>query len=123
MFYGLCGRAEAGRQAELGRLLALVRFPMMAEPAPAIMKEPLISGHPRALQLLYETHPHFGRSAQAAACPRLRPRKGQRLGGLPALAFTSFSGGCYTSERQRTAAAYCRRLIISLCVWRSARGT
>jgi hypothetical protein len=92
---------EAGRQAELGRLLALVRFPMMEAPAPAIMEEPLIAGHPLAAQLIYETHQHFGRSAQAATCPRLRPRKGQRLGGTPpppALAFTSFNMDCYTSE-------------------------
>jgi hypothetical protein len=92
---------EVGRKGELGRLLPLVRFPMMAVPAPAIMEDPLIAGHPLAIQLLYETHPNFGRSAQAAACPRLRPRKEQRLGGLPALpalAFTSFNVDCYTSE-------------------------
>jgi hypothetical protein len=92
---------EMNRQAELGRLLPLVRFPMMAEPSPAIMEDPLIAGHPLAAQLVYETHPHFAESAQAAACPRLRPRKGQRLGGvppLPALAFTIFNVDCYTLE-------------------------
>jgi hypothetical protein len=85
---------EVGRQAELGQLLPLVRFPMMAKPGPAIMDEPLVAQHPLALQLMYETHHDFVESKQAAACPRLLPRKGQRLGRGPALAFTR-AADCY----------------------------
>jgi hypothetical protein len=67
---------EAGRKAELDRLLPLVRFPLMPKPGLLIMAEPLLARHPLMLQLLFETHPDFVESDQAAACPRLRPRKG-----------------------------------------------
>ena len=58
------------------------------------MDEPLVAQHPLALQLMYETHHDFVESKQAAACPRLLPRKGQRLGRGPALAFTR-AADCY----------------------------
>ena len=70
---------EAGRKAELTQLLPLVRFPMMIKPALLISAEPLVvAQHPLAFELLLETHQNFGESAAAAACPRLRPRAGQR---------------------------------------------
>ena len=89
----------AGRKGDLGRLLPLVRFPMMAD-APLLMKaEPLVAKHALAFELVSEAHPAFARSADAAACPRLRPRKGQRLGGaIPQaleLSFTRWSTNCY----------------------------
>jgi hypothetical protein len=36
---------EAGRKAELDRLLPRVRFPLMQEPATAMMAEPLVRQH------------------------------------------------------------------------------
>jgi hypothetical protein len=88
---------EAGRKGELGRLLPLVRFPMMAKPGLVMTSEPLVAGHPLAFKLYYETSKDFAESAQAAACPRRRPRQGQRL---PAqvgaqLAFTRVSAEHY----------------------------
>jgi hypothetical protein len=71
---------EAGRKEELGRLLPLVRFPMMEDAPPLMMAEPLVAQHPLAFQLVSEAHPAFAKSAQAAICPRRQPRKGQRLG-------------------------------------------
>jgi hypothetical protein len=70
---------EAGRKAELDRLLPLVRFPLMADAPSVIMAEPLVSEHPLALQLMYEASPGFAKSENAAVCPRLRHR-----GGAPA---------------------------------------
>ena len=67
---------EAGRVAELDRLLPLVRFPLMAKPGLLMMAEPLVARHPLMVQLLFETHADFAESGQSAACPRLRPRKG-----------------------------------------------
>jgi hypothetical protein len=72
---------EAGRKAELDRLLPLVRFPLMADAPAAIMAQPLVSQHPLALQLMYEASPGFAKSGKAADCPRLRHR-----GGAPAQA-------------------------------------
>jgi hypothetical protein len=40
------------------------------------MAEPLVAQHPLGMQLMAEAHAAFAASAQAAACPRLRPRKG-----------------------------------------------
>ena len=67
---------EAAHKAELDRLLPLVRFPLMKEPAAAIMAEPLVAKHALGIQLVFETHPEFAKSPQAAGCPRLVPRKG-----------------------------------------------
>ena len=66
---------EVARQAELSWLLPLVRFPMMADAPPLMLAEPLVvAQHPLSLQLMAKTHPLFAKSAQAADCPRLRPR-------------------------------------------------
>ena len=70
---------HVSRKGELDRLLPLVRFPMMAKPGPVMMAEPMMAQHPLAFQLHYETTKDFAESAQAAACPRRRPRTGQRL--------------------------------------------
>jgi hypothetical protein len=91
---------EAGRKGELARLLPLVRFPMMATPAALMMAEPLVMAQqPLAFKLLAEVLPAFARSADAAACPRLRPRKGQRLGETTpqalTLSFTRWSAAHY----------------------------
>ena len=67
---------EAGRKAELDRLLPLVRFPLMADAPSAIMEEPLVSQHPLGIQLMYEATPGFAKSEKAAGCPRLRHRGG-----------------------------------------------
>jgi hypothetical protein len=85
---------EAGRKAELTRLLPLVRFPMMADGATAINAEPLVVAQQPTLayQLMFETHPSFRQSAQAATCPRLVPRKGQRL---LELTFTRVNAAAY----------------------------
>jgi hypothetical protein len=69
---------EVARKAELGRLLPLVRFPLMKEPATAMQAEPLVTGHALAYQLLFETLPEFVKFPQAAGCPRLVPRKGTK---------------------------------------------
>jgi hypothetical protein len=66
--------AEAGRKAELDRLLPLVHFPLMAEAGAAMMEEGLVSQHPLALQLMYELIPGFAKSEKAAGCLRLRLR-------------------------------------------------
>jgi hypothetical protein len=66
---------EAGRKAELDRLLPLVRFPLMREPGLVMQAESLVTGHALAYQLLFETHPDFAKSSLAASCPRLVPRK------------------------------------------------
>ena len=88
---------EAARKGELGRLLPLVRFPMMAKPGPVIMAEPMVAQHTLAFQLHYETTEDFAESAQAAECPRRRPRTGQRLPAQVAaqLAFTRVSAQHY----------------------------
>jgi hypothetical protein len=90
---------EAARNAELGRLLSLVRFSMMAKPGLLMMSEPLVAGHSLALQLHLETTKDFAGSAQAAECPRLQPRQGQRLPAQlqasPKLAFTRVSAQHY----------------------------
>jgi hypothetical protein len=65
---------------------------MMTDGASIINAEPLVVAHPLAYQLLFETHPSFRQSAQAATCPRLVPRKGQRL---PELAFTRVDAAAY----------------------------
>ena len=88
---------EAARKVELVKLLPLVRFPMMAD-APQLMKaEPLVVAlQPLAFELVVETHQSFAalHPVKAAACPRLRPRKGRRL---PTLAFTRYSDEHFTS--------------------------
>ena len=89
---------EVGRTAELDRLLPLVRFPMITKSALVMMAEPLVARHALSTELLFETHPLFAESAQAASCPRLVPRTGQRLGGAPApanLAFTLASAAMF----------------------------
>jgi hypothetical protein len=87
--------SEVVRKRELDRLLPLVRFPMMAKPGPAIMAEPLVVGlQPLGMQLLFELTKGFAESEQAAACPRLRPRKGQ----LPAGAFVTVWSGAIKHE-------------------------
>jgi hypothetical protein len=88
---------HVSRTGELDRLLPLVRFPMMAKPGPVMMAEPLVAQVPRSVQLLYETTKDFVESAQAAACPRRRPRTGQRLPAQVAvqLAFTHVSAKHY----------------------------
>jgi hypothetical protein len=69
---------EAARKAELDRLLPLVRFPLMKEPAAAMMAEPLVATHRLGMQLVFETHQEFAKSPQATGCPRLVPRKGTK---------------------------------------------
>jgi hypothetical protein len=71
---------EAGRKAELDRLLPLVRFPLMVDAPSAMMREALVSQHPLGMQLLYETTPGFAKSDITRLLrlrhPRLRPRGG-----------------------------------------------
>jgi hypothetical protein len=77
----------------------------MMEDAPLLMMaEPLVGAQqPLGMQLLAETHQSFAKSAQAADCPRRRPRTGQQLGGVPALpklAFTRFAAAYYDASAQ-----------------------
>jgi hypothetical protein len=72
---------EVARKEALGRLLPLVRFPMMKKALLLMTAEPLVAQHPLAFQLVSETHQAFVESAGAASYPRRQPRKGQRLGG------------------------------------------
>ena len=59
------------------------------------MAEPLVVGlQPLGMQLLFELTKGFAESEQAAACPRLRPRKGQ----LPAGAFVTVWSGAIKHE-------------------------
>ena len=65
-----------------------------------MMAEPLVMAqHPLSFKLIAEVLPAFARSADAAACPRLRPRKGQQLGGTTpqalTLSFTRWSANHY----------------------------
>jgi hypothetical protein len=73
---------------------------MMADPAALMKAEPLVMAeYPLTFNLISEVLPAFASSAEAAACPRLRPRKWQRLGGTTsqavALSFTRWSAACY----------------------------
>jgi hypothetical protein len=52
---------QAGRRAELARLLPLVRFPMMAAPGAAMMAEPLVAQHPLFFQLMTETNHEYAK--------------------------------------------------------------
>jgi hypothetical protein len=51
---------------------------MMSKPGPVMMAEPIMAQVPLALQFLFETTKDFAESDEAAACPRRRPRQGQR---------------------------------------------
>ena len=42
-----------------------------------------MTGHALGYQLLFETHPEFAKSPQAAGCPRLGPRLVPRKGPKP----------------------------------------
>ena len=73
---------------------------LLATPAALMMAEPLVMAQqPQAFTLISEMLPAFAASADAAACPRLRPRKGQRLGGTTSqalvLSFARWSGNYY----------------------------
>jgi hypothetical protein len=67
---------EAGRKVELDRLLPLVRFPLMVKAPLLMMAVPPMAQYLLGMQLMADAHPAFADSNQAAACPRLRPRKG-----------------------------------------------
>jgi hypothetical protein len=65
-----------------------------------MMAEPLVMAQqPLAFKLISEVLPEFAGSADAAACPRLRPRKGQQLRGATpqalAISFTRWSAAHY----------------------------
>jgi hypothetical protein len=90
---------EAGRKAELVRLLPLVRFPMMAGGATAINTEPLVvAQQPLAFQLLFETQAsgirHKPRRAHGWGRER-GSRKGRQP--MPKLAFTRVPDCMYCS--------------------------
>jgi hypothetical protein len=97
---------EAGRQAELSRLLPLIRFPLMDRPGAAIMAEPLVAQHATGMQLLYETTAEFAASAQASACPRLLPRASVSAAPVPRLAFTR-AADCYAISGEGGALMRC----------------
>ena len=116
---------EAGRKAELERLLPLVRFPMMAKPGPLMMADPLVAQDQLAFQLLYETTKDFAESDQAVECPRLRPRTGQQM---PAqvgaqLAFTRVSSQCYDVSGEGGALLQAKEALLQAkeaCLYRAA---
>jgi hypothetical protein len=62
--------------------------------------EPLVMvEYPLKFNMISEVLPEFASSADAVACPRLRPRNGQQLRGITpqalALSFTRWSATCY----------------------------
>jgi hypothetical protein len=97
----------AGRAWALKMLVPLVRWPLLPVDAQLqLSKEPLIvhmqrlDDEARALvvELVTECRTKFAASDAAAACPRLKRRKGTAVPMLP-LAFTALSQECYaTSE-------------------------
>jgi hypothetical protein len=87
-----------GRASSLSALLPLVRWPVLSVDARlALWDEPLLQHVMRldddartlVLKLLLECSTEFAKSAAAAACPRLKRRKGTILPVIP-LAFTAF---------------------------------
>ena len=64
----------AARKGELGRLLPLVRFPMMAAPGLLMMAEPLVvARQPLAMQLMSETTAGFTEVRRTPSWPRSWP--------------------------------------------------
>ena len=109
---------EAVRKEELGRLLPLVRFPMMEEAPLLMMAETLVAQHPLAFQLLAEAHQGFANSAEAASCPRRQPRKGQRLGGARVAGSPDFTGRRPRTMTSRPRMAHCSGRVVMLVVGR-----
>ena len=96
----------AGRTGSLNVLVPLLRRPMLpVQVRLGLSNEPLLLRMMRSeaekslgMELLLELTPEFAASDAAAACPRLRRRKGTVPPVLP-LAFTAFDRECYaTSE-------------------------
>jgi hypothetical protein len=97
----------AGRASALKVLVPLVRWPLLPVPVQlGLPKEPLLQAMMKAdddhlelgMQLLTECRTKFAASDAAAACPRLKRRKGAKAPVLP-LAFTALSQEHYaTSE-------------------------
>jgi hypothetical protein len=89
----------AGRQSSLPVLLPLVRWPLLpAAVQLTLSRQPLLvrmlrqddEARTLGLELMLECTAHFAASDAAAACPRLRRRKGTKELVLP-LAFTALS--------------------------------
>jgi hypothetical protein len=96
----------AGRQGSLKTLLLLVRWPLLAVDAQLqLSKEPLLvhmlqldaAARAVVVELVTECNPHFADSEAAAACPRLKRRKGTVPPVLP-LAFTAMSQQHYSTS-------------------------
>jgi hypothetical protein len=94
----------AGRQGSLVALVTLVRWPLLpVDVQLGLPKEPLLQAMmgldvELGMELLTECSPHYAASDAAAACPRLKTRKGTEMPVLP-LAFTALSQAHYaTSE-------------------------
>jgi hypothetical protein len=96
----------AGRAGSLAVLMELVRWPLLPVNVQLnLYSEPLFRHTMRldeeartlCLRMMLECSPHFAASDAAAACPRLKRRKGSRSTVLP-LAFTKMSQFYTTSE-------------------------
>jgi hypothetical protein len=99
-------RDTAGRAGSLTMLMPLVRWPLLPVDARLqLSKEPLLvhtmrlDDEARALgmELLLESGAEFAQADAAAACPRLKQRKGTAVPALP-LAFTALSQYYATGE-------------------------
>ena len=91
----------AGRASALKSLAPLIRWPLLPVATQMdLWKEPLLHQFDKAsfglgLRLMSECRSAFAKSDAAAACPRLKRRKGSVLPALP-LAFTAFRQEFYT---------------------------
>ena len=94
----------AGRAGDLKSLVPLIRWPLLPVVTRlGLWEEPLLvhvmqlddESCQLALRLMLECSPDFAKSDAAAACPRLKRRKGSVLP-VPPLAFTAFRQQCYT---------------------------
>jgi cyclin A len=96
---------EAARAGSLSALLPLVRWPLLpVEVRLQLSHEPLLQGMivraPQlGMQLLLELTAEFAASDAAAACPRLKRRKGTKVPVLP-LAFIALSQQKYRPDPQ-----------------------
>jgi hypothetical protein len=119
---------EAARAGSLSALLPLVRWPLLpVEVRLQLPHEPLLQGMivraPQlGMQLLLELTAEFAASDAAAACPRLKRRKGTKVPVLP-LAFTALSQQHYATSEDgalltstsapRHRAALCRERVMN----------
>jgi hypothetical protein len=99
---------SAGDDIDGTKLLALVRWPLLplhvqlGLPDEPLLRRMMLTNDAACrlgLQLLNECSGEFGDSDAAAACPRLKPRKGSKVDRVPPLGFTAMSERHYAVGR------------------------